>query len=148
MARDARYGDLELRAVRKGAVQRKHPSGCDTAAQLYGRKRWNEAMLKNKNLHTEMIIPRVRRRAISVFWVLEFAGIEVSIGKPNGEHIQAPISEYKKNLDQNSKNAGAEDIERDRLGSFSLPYRMNVNLTHPVYVIQVLCIACKGSSRL
>jgi hypothetical protein len=67
--KDARHGDLELLAVLEVGVQREHQTACKHAAKL--RRRY-EALRRNNYQHTEMIIAKDRKRAMTVFWVLEF----------------------------------------------------------------------------
>jgi hypothetical protein len=71
-------------------------------------------MRGNNDLHTEMIIAKDREKAMSVLWVLAFTGIELTVER-NGwrramKHVQAPISNDQKSLNQNSKHAGGEAI--------------------------------------
>jgi hypothetical protein len=71
MVKDARHGDLELLAVLEIGIQREHQTACKHAAKLRRSRRY-EAMRRNNYPHTEMIIAKDRKRAMTVFWVLEF----------------------------------------------------------------------------
>jgi hypothetical protein len=126
--RDAHYGDLEHRVIRQGGVQgvqreHGHGIGCKQTAKLHRRYCLLEVTSRNNDLHTEMIMAKDRKRAMSVFRVLEFAVIERTMER-NGwrramKHVQAPILEDKKSLNQNTKHAGGEAIQWDGLSCCS-----------------------------